>query len=64
MSTTQAKDADLACIRAFAEEYQKPPTSWHTIFAHGQAVDRLQFLEKGCVASCLSFPQAPSSSGL
>ncbi|TNY20694.1 hypothetical protein DMC30DRAFT_416739 [Rhodotorula diobovata] len=29
------------------EEYQKPPTSWHTIFAHGQAVDRLQFLEKG-----------------
>ncbi|GAA5931325.1 hypothetical protein JCM3775_004994 [Rhodotorula graminis] len=29
------------------EEYQKPPTSWHTIFAHGQAAERLQFLEKG-----------------
>ncbi|GAA5891657.1 hypothetical protein JCM6882_006158 [Rhodosporidiobolus microsporus] len=32
---------------AEGEEYQKPPTSWHTIFAHGQAVERLQFLENG-----------------
>ncbi|GAA6032629.1 hypothetical protein JCM8097_004851 [Rhodosporidiobolus ruineniae] len=29
------------------EEYQKPPTSWHTIFAHGQAAERLSFLENG-----------------
>ncbi|GAA6004215.1 Rim1p [Rhodotorula paludigena] len=29
------------------EEYVRPPTSWHTIFAHGGAVERLQFLEKG-----------------
>ncbi|GAA5826553.1 hypothetical protein JCM11251_002425 [Rhodosporidiobolus azoricus] len=33
--------------QAEGEEYQKPPTSWHTIFAHGQAVERLQFLENG-----------------
>ncbi|GAA5866931.1 hypothetical protein JCM1840_005909 [Sporobolomyces johnsonii] len=29
------------------EEPQRPSTSWHTIFAHGQQVERLSFLEKG-----------------
>ncbi|GAA5959838.1 hypothetical protein JCM21900_005248 [Sporobolomyces salmonicolor] len=32
---------------ATTEEYQRPPTSWHTIFARGNAVERLSFLEKG-----------------
>ncbi|CEQ42278.1 SPOSA6832_04083, partial [Sporobolomyces salmonicolor] len=31
------------------EEYQRPPTSWHTIFARGNAVERLSFLEKGAL---------------
>ncbi|GAA5897789.1 Rim1p [Sporobolomyces salmoneus] len=29
------------------EEYKQPPTSWHTIFAHGAAIERLQMIEKG-----------------
>ncbi|GAA5975103.1 hypothetical protein JCM5350_004587 [Sporobolomyces pararoseus] len=29
------------------EEYKQPPTSWHTIFAHGTAIERLQMIEKG-----------------
>ncbi|GAA6063903.1 hypothetical protein JCM10212_002435 [Sporobolomyces blumeae] len=29
------------------EEYQKPPTSWHTVFARGPAIERLSLIEKG-----------------
>ncbi|GAA5829350.1 hypothetical protein JCM3766R1_001067 [Sporobolomyces carnicolor] len=32
---------------AEGEEYNQPPTSWHTIFAHGAAIERLQMIEKG-----------------
>ncbi|BGP16937.1 hypothetical protein JCM10213_007383 [Rhodosporidiobolus nylandii] len=32
---------------AEGEEYQAPPTSWHTIFAHGASIERLQNIEKG-----------------
>ncbi|GAA6002987.1 hypothetical protein JCM10207_001931 [Rhodosporidiobolus poonsookiae] len=32
---------------AEGEEYQKPPTSWHTVFAHGGAIERLQNVETG-----------------
>ncbi|GAA5881559.1 hypothetical protein JCM16303_005706 [Sporobolomyces ruberrimus] len=29
------------------QAYEQPPTSWHTIFAHGAAIERLQMIEKG-----------------
>ncbi|GAA5935085.1 Rim1p [Sporobolomyces koalae] len=32
---------------AEGEEYKQPPTSWHTIFAYGAAIERLQMIEKG-----------------
>ncbi|KAM0789181.1 hypothetical protein ACM66B_000028 [Microbotryomycetes sp. NB124-2] len=28
-------------------EKQEPTTSWHTIFAHGSVIDKLETLEKG-----------------
>ncbi|GAA5825710.1 hypothetical protein JCM5353_005242 [Sporobolomyces roseus] len=34
------------------QEYQQPPTSWHTVFAHGAAVERLQMIEKGSLVFC------------
>jgi hypothetical protein len=39
--------ADNQKVLMLAEEYKQPPTSWHTIFAHGAAIERLQMIEKG-----------------
>lgn len=39
----------VACLVVVGrtEEPVEPTTSWHSIFAYGQAADRLESLEKG-----------------
>ncbi|GAA5971050.1 hypothetical protein JCM11641_004125 [Rhodosporidiobolus odoratus] len=38
---------DRAKPPAEGEPYVEPPTSWHTIFAHGNAIERLKDIPKG-----------------